>query len=355
MGSSGTVNAGTRPDRTTPLVEVLAAGVPASDRSRVPVAVPPQLAAAFHDALDHWDLARLRRTLQAAGLPDAVVKPLHRIAHAAQLLLELDLEDLDHPPRVEVGLRDELLAVALPQQPSASPRGLLASMLPTASLLLDVIEIRYEQRDAARLLAGVHLVGEIMPILAWEDVLGHGADPTQLLRLTAGSLWGTDGCPTTGPGASAARRLPTAVRDASAWQQYLERSWSSLGAQLADCAGCRLSCRVGQLADDRRAALVARHALCRTFARSPLMGLRHGSVVGHALAVPSREEVDRAWLATRGQLARLHSAVDAADGHPLAGMRAAVSAVAGTAVPTTSVLRTVERELRACVADSGAL
>jgi hypothetical protein len=293
---------------------------------------------------DFREVGALARGSDLAGRDRSGIS---RLAHLGHLLLTLDLEDVGRTASGRLDLDAALLAVSLPRVPSAEPVGLLASLLPTGALLLDVIQVRYEQREVSQLLAAVHLLNEVLPLLAWEDVLGHAGDPTQLLRQvsSAGSLWGRPACPSTGPARRAAGRLERAVRSPIAWAEFLERSWSLMGGQLSDCAACRASCSMAARAGDHRAALQRRLSISRVFSRGPLLGARHGSAVGHAFAVPDVDEVLQAWCATRGQLVGLVPDVMQDDGRALPGLRAMVEAIAGRALPPHSVLHQVTAAL----------
>ena len=310
--------------------------------------LPPALVPLLEEALDAADFTAFRRMLSHTELARRELQPLHRLAHAGQLLLDLDLEDLDRPPAVPEPLRGRLREVALPQQPGPEPVGLLASLRPTVALLLELVALRYRQHDIDQLLVAVHLLAEALPLLAWEDELGHAGDPQRLRRqvLVRGSLWGTAACPSGGPGARAARALRGASQDAGPWQAFLEGEWSNLGTHLTTCGSCPATCTVADRGSDE---LRARLALGATFRRSALVRLRHGATPGHAFAVPARDEVDRAWAASWDRLGQRVPGPLQSDGHPLPGLSALCSAVAGARVPTGTLVADVVAALQAAM------
>lgn len=310
--------------------------------------LPPALVPLLEEALDAADFTAFRRMLGHTGVVRGELQRLHRLAHAGQLLLDLDLEDLDRPPAVPEPLRGRLRQVALPQQPGPEPMGLLASLRPTVALLLELVALRYRQHDIDSLLVAVHLLAEALPLLAWEDALGHAGDPQRLRRqvLGPGSLWGSAACPSGGPGARAARALRGAARDAGPWQAFLEGQWSNLGTHLATCGSCPAVCTVADRGSDE---LRARLGLAAAFRRSALVKLRHAATPGHAFAVPTRDEVDRAWAASRDRLADQASDELERGGHPLPGLATLCSAVAGAQVPPGTLVADIVAALQAAV------
>jgi hypothetical protein len=256
-------------------------------------------------------------------------------------------------------LMNRARASRMPQTPREQPRGALLTLRPAYALLLEVIEIRWRRHDLAALVAAVHIAGEYLPLLAWEPVLGHAADPA-LLGGTPVSIRGSRfgvapvagqprACEHTRPERSAAERaLRVATESAQGWRSYLDRQHSNFSAALGVCAAeCRTPCPVVTgLAQDVRAGLAARCTLALAFAKGALVRLRHAAPVGHGFGVPSRAEVENAWARSRTslghtELGRIALAGAPQDPYPLPGLPGLFSAIAGAQIRPDTLLRDI--------------
>lgn len=275
-------------------------------------------------------------------------------------LLELDAEDFGVVPgelpaaglrSVPVALLDRAQACRVPQAPQETPRGALASMRPAFSLLLEVIEARWRRREMAALTAALHIASEYLPLLAWEPVIGHAADPARLaddMRVDDsrfGDVETRECAHNRNQRAAAARALRVSGETATGWRSYLDRQHSHVAHGLGVCAAeCRRPCAVmTRLESEQQRLLTQRCRLAQVFDESAVVRLRHAAPVGHGFGVPSREEVTRAWQHTRERLAN-HAGGEAAsraDGFPLPGLPSLFGAVAGTPVEPATLLADV--------------
>jgi len=272
-----------------------------------------------------------------------------------QRLLDLDAEDFGNPDAatdansdhsfadrvrgdgVPPALVARALACRMPQHPGERRRGALGSLRPVFGLLLEVIDARWRRRETAGLVAAVHITSEYLPLLVWERVLGHAADPAQLPAQVGGegSAWGDfddAGCRHTRAEKGAASHAMRAIRDSPAgWRSYLDRQHSHVAHALAVCAvECERPCTVltRHRAEDQKTV----EAGCRTalsYVDSSIVRLRHTAPVGHGFGVPSPAEVLAAWEHSREALARHEPAVLTQDGFPLPGLPSLFSALAG--------------------------
>jgi hypothetical protein len=288
-----------------------------------------------------------------------------------QRLLDLDAEDfgvreVTGDPIVDAHLvpRDLLKrarASRMPQSPREQPRCALDSLRPAYRLLLEVIDIRWQRREMAALVAAVHIASEYLPLLAWEPVLGHAGDPARLGASVSGpgSRFGVPlvqgqprCCDLTRPqNAAAERALRVAGEPAPGWRAYLDRQHSHIADALGVCAAtCRTPCDVVTRIDPPvREDLAERCKLALDFGDGALVRLRHAAPVGHGFGVPSPAEVDEAWDRTRTSLSHHRIgekalADSAADPYPLPGLAAIISAAAAFPIEADTLLRdTAER------------
>jgi hypothetical protein len=271
-------------------------------------------------------------------------------------LLVLDAEDFATDPGSR-GLPDELRRAAwachLPQTSREQPRGVLESMRPLYALLLEVIRIRWEQRELSAMIAAVHMASEYLPLLAFEPELGHGGDPARWpagLR-AKGSRFGVIGdreCSHTNSEKSAAdRTLRVAGEPPEGWRAYLDRQHSQVAGALATCVTrCKNPCTAMDWAADH-SALTERCRVALEFAETPLVRLRHAAPVGHGFGEPSSEEVLDAWARSRVHLGRNgvgHRATND-DGYPLPGLPSLISAVAAAEIRPATLLSDVAGEV----------
>lgn len=292
-------------------------------------------------------------------------------------LLELDAEDFASLRGVPPELLDMIQAAHIPQDPADPDRGALGSLVPTYRLFLEVLATRWMRGELSNVLAVLHLMGEYLPLLAWEPVLGHAGDPARLAPAVTGpgSRWGTGSADCDHPPALR-RPLRTALhvvsQDRRQWERYLDRDHSRVSAALGQCAShpsrqrpdpgrlCTTPCSVWTRLDPAAAeALERRMTLVGLFVDSPVLSLRHAAPVGHGFGVPSRGELLEQWEATWQRLTRPWEdgqnplAVLPDEGEPLPGMAAFLSAVAGVALTPLTVLDRVD-ELLAAAFDTAA-
>lgn len=303
-------------------------------------------------ALDTFDFGDLIVLSKQVGLSAAEARQARRLAHLGRLLLELDLEDLERSAATLPDLAPALAPVMLPAARSADGRGLLDSLVPVAGLVLEVVQVRWQQADIASLLAAVHLLGEYLPLGVWEPVLGHAADPVRLAAVVSGptSSWGTAACPATTTQRRACRAVTAPGRGARDWTSYLDSDHAFVAEVLARCATCSQACAVAAMAqdaEDRGQQLRARTALAGDLAHGRLVGRRHASPVGHAFALDGREEIAQAWAQDWGRLRQRHGDLlpnAAASPYVLPGLPEVLSAVCGVPVaPSTLIAGVVAR------------
>ncbi|GAB3275851.1 hypothetical protein GCM10027589_01220 [Actinocorallia lasiicapitis] len=312
------------------------------------------------------ELARRYAFGDLAALARAGVAPerILGVCEFGKQLLELDAEDFgDADPSVPEHLVDRARMIRMPQEPREQVRGALASMRPAYALLLEVIAIRWTRREMAGLVAAAHIASEYLHVLAWEPVLGHGADPARLAETMAveGSRFGVvaeaDRCEhTRGVRAACDRSLRVAKEPGEGWRAYLDRQHSQMAKGLGVCAsGCRTPCApITNLPERVRTALADRNHLAREFAEGALVRLRHAAPVGHGFGVPSQEEVQDAWARSRTSLSKhalFNAAPDPAADFPLSALPQAFTAVAAIQIRPSTLLRDVSLHLQTLLPD----
>lgn len=317
------------------------------------------------------DVAELATT---GLLPARSAPAVAALCAFGQRVLELDAEDFGRPEPVgdvPADLRGRATASRMPQTPRERPRGALETLRPAYALLLEVIAVRWRRCEMAALVAAVHIAGEYLPMLAWEPVLGHAADPARLAAAVAGqgSRFGQPFepgaprcCDHTRPQQSAAERaLRVAGEPPEGWRAYLDRQHSHVAGALGVCAAdCRTPCSVvTRLADGVRADLAARCRLAKEFAGGALVRLRHAAPVGHGFGVPSADEVLSAWARTRHslrhqELGRKALAAAGTDPYPLPGLPALLSEIATAPIVPDTLLAEVAARVAALVATGDA-
>lgn len=313
----------------------------------------------------------------ATGRGERDLAAIEQLCAYGQRLLDLDAEDFGaadaaRDSNVEASaadrvagdavpepLRRRALACRMPQSAGERPRGSMATLLPTYRLLLEVIAVRWRRRETAALLAAVHISSEYLPLLAWQQVLGHAGDPTRLGAdvLGPGSRWGdmdAASCPHGRAEKSAARKAARVGGEpVEAWRAYLDRQHSTTAHAFAVCAAeCHRPCSVlTRWPAPRRTELAVRCRLAQAYADSPLVRLRHAAPVGHGFGVPAPGEVAAAWARTRDGLGRLEPAVRVDDGFPLPGLPGLFGAVAGESVTPDTMLADTAAALVAALDD----
>lgn len=296
-------------------------------------------------------------------LDDGVRSEIGRLCVFGTRLLELDAEDFDRAPGIPADLAARAAASWMPQRPDAANRGAMESLLPAYRLMLEVVAVRWGRGDMSRALSALHILNEYLPLLVWEPVLGHAADPARLGGYVSrpDSLWGSDdrACEHA-PVDRRAGRIAVAVasRPVAEWLSYLDRHHSHVADALAACAGfCAADCAVRtQLPSGVREDLRVRMRVARRLGGSPLVVLRHAAPVGHGFGVPDAGEVVDAWERTRDRLddpslpdaeTRVARRVRADDGYVLPGLPSFLSAVSGLDVRPDTLVRDVRTRVAA--------
>jgi hypothetical protein len=307
---------------------------------------------------------------------DSTLARAQQLAAAARRVLDLDAEDF---ATIASGFESpwarRLAESSFPQRPREPERGALGSLIPLYELMLEVLEIRAARGEPLQVVVTAHLIGEYLPLLAWESTLGHGGDPLRLPSFLGGSRWGTDDPSCAHPSAlrgTAKRALNACSGDLDGYTTYLDRFHSRLGSALAVCAlnldttasgdrpdagdMCPNPCRfIRNLPLGRRRDLDARVRLAMLYVDSPIVALRHHAPVGHFFGVPSVAEMSEAWGKTWDQLSMpwrdgcnpLSQAIQEGgpDAEALPGMSALVSAVAGRPIMAGRLLRTIGQDV----------
>ena len=298
----------------------------------------------------------------AAEYPAQVAVRVGVLCDVARRVADLDAEDfaeLAAYPGIPAGVATVLSQSSWPRTRTDESRGALSSLSTTFGLLLEIIQLRLERDEVNDVLAVLHLAADYLPILAWQSVLGHAADPA-LLRFDIGVSqgdWRHEGkqCVLDEWSRLTMQNAVLGIGitgSASGWWRFITRQHSTVASALSVCAGspggtpdkpqnqiCVQPCSMLPADSEVRAALAWRVELARRFARSPLMRLRHGSPVGHFFAVPDVPTLHQAWAETWRILTR---DANAAAGNPLSaatvsgplpGVTELFSAVAGDAGP----------------------
>ena len=344
-------------------------------------------ASALLDRTLDSELSGRRSDSEAMTPNDRALSRIHQLTTAARRVLDLDAEDF---ATIATGFQSpwarRLAESSFPQQPRQPERGALGSLIPLYELMLEVLEIRAARGEPLQVVVTAHLIGEYLPLLAWESTLGHGGDPLRLPSFLGGSKWGTDDPSCAHPAAlrsTAKRALNACSGDLDGYTAYLDRFHSRLGDALAVCAVnldttaigdrpepgdvCPNPCKfVRNLPMERRRDLDARVRLAMLYVDSPIVALRHHAPVGHFFGVPSSAEISEAWGMTWDQLSLpwrdgcnpLSQAIQEGDpdAEALPGMSALVSAVAGRQIMAGHLLRTIGKDVaRALVEGDEAL
>jgi hypothetical protein len=309
-------------------------------------------------------------------LTTEVAANVQQLCSYGQRLLDLDAEDFAAADaalgatvdttvadrvaddRVPEHLLERGRACRMPQWPREAHRGAMHSLRPVFALVLEGMAVRWLRRETGALLAGAHIAAEYAPLLAWEAVLGHAADPA-LLAMDATftgpesrfGVYADPRCPhTKAQKAATNRALRTYRENALGWRNYLNRQHSTVAHALATCAGlCRAPCTVVTTRSDAaRAALSEECILAIGFAGCALIKLRHTAPVGHGFGVPSPAEVTEAWTHSRETLSHrgtLGAAVLTEDDFVLPGLPSLFSAIAGAEIRPDTLLADTAREV----------
>jgi hypothetical protein len=319
----------------------------------------------------HWYDA-LAAVLADRGSEDPRLQHAATLAVAAKRILDLDAEDFG----VIGGEFDSpwarrLEEASFPATPRESQRGALGSLVGLYELMLEVLDLRAQRHEPLQVVVTAHLIGEYLPLLAWEPRLGHGGDPLRM-RASVGERWGTaspDCAHSSAARATARRALNACDGDVVGYTAYLDKFHSRLGNALAVCAMNHETVAAGERPDvgetcprpcswmlkgslEERLDVDARVRLAVLYQDSAIVSLRHHAPVGHFFGVPSTAEIGEAWVATWERLTApwpdgsnpltAPGAVDLGEAaEALPGMSRLVSAVAGRPIGPGQLIRTI--------------
>lgn len=319
----------------------------------------------------HWYDA-VAAVLADLGSDDPRLQHAARLAVAAKRILDLDAEDFGVIGG-EFGSpwARRLEEASFPAVPRESQRGALGSLVGLYELMLEVLDLRAQRHEPLQVVVTAHLIGEYLPLLAWEPRLGHAGDPLRM-RASVGERWGTtspDCAHSSAARATARRALNACDGDVVGYTAYLDKFHSRLGNALSVCAMNHETVSAGERPDvgetcpkpcswalkgsiEERRDIDARVRLALLYQDSAIVALRHHAPVGHFFGVPSTSEIAEAWVATWERLtapwpddSNPLTVADAADlGEPseaLPGMSRLVSAVAGRAIGPGLLIRTI--------------
>jgi hypothetical protein len=181
--------------------------------------------------------------------------------------------------------------------------------VPTFEFLLEVFEVRVLKGDVTMGLSILHLMTEYLPLLGWEQQLGHAGNPKQLDEHLnqPGAMWQTDACPLNRQQRKAFADVSNAGESARDWNTYLRDTHSRVAAALSICGGvpnpvseisgqrtCRSSCAVRK----ENAQLSWAMVLIRRLRDSAVLTLRHDAPVGHFFSVPQEPQILASWETT---------------------------------------------------------
>jgi hypothetical protein len=310
-------------------------------------------------ALDQRELARIQQ-LCAYG----------------QRLSDVDAQDLASPDAADGATTDTTFAILVGSEfvpeslvsrgarchvrttPDPDATDALVDLHPVFRLVLEAVVVRWTRYETLAILALSHIAAEYLPLLAWQQHLGHAGDPFQLREDPAfagtGSRWGHIGdanCPRTKQEkAASARALRVAGEPESGWRSYLDRQHSVVSRAFLGCAtDCATPCTVmTQLEEPARQRVSQACRAAAAFRNCALVRLRHEALIGHGLGAPSRDEVSHAWDRSRHSIAK-HGPVAAAvlteDGFPLPGLPSLYSAIAGAPLEPDTLLAQTQQAL----------
>ncbi len=299
------------------------------------------------------------------------VAQLQQLCALGQRLLDLDAEDfgeldaaadanVEHAIATEVTgdavpeyLRERALLCRVPQSSRERERGALGSLRPVYRLLLEVIDARFRRRETNAVVSSMHIASEYAPLLVWERVLGHAADPARVGSAVGGegSAWGNfedRECPHTKTEKSAAKRILTVSQENDAgWRTYLARQHSNVSHAFGVCASaCKRQCTVYTRLSPSDAEIVTHGCrLALTLNDSAIMRLRHSAPVGHGFGVPSLPQLLETWDRTRTSLGRIEPSIMDDDGFPLPGFATLVSVLASEPLTQDTLLADTAGEI----------
>lgn len=259
------------------------------------------------DAVDYGAPA----TAATTSRPEVHVK-IRNFARLGEAVLNVDTHDFAswcQDDQIPQHIRDDLVLRTWPLKIQDEAIGALHSLIPTFELLLEVFEIRILKGDISMGLSIIHLMTEYLPLLGWEQELGHAGNPKQLSQylLQQDAMWQTDDCPLNRQQRKAFQSAITANESQKKWNIYLRDNHSRVAASLSVCAGvpnpisevsgqrtCRTTCAIRKGNTELAWAMV----LVRRLKDSSLLTLRHDAPVGHFFSVPQEPEILASWEST---------------------------------------------------------
>lgn len=259
------------------------------------------------DAVDYGAPA----TAATTSRPEVHAK-IRNLARLGEAVLNVDTHDFEswcQDDQIPQHIRDDLALRTWPLKMQDEATGALHSLIPTFELLLEVFETRILKGDISMGLSIIHLMTEYLPLLGWEQELGHAGNPKQLSQylLQQDVMWQTDDCPLNRQQRKAFQSAITANESQKNWNIYLRDNHSRVAASLSVCAGvpnpisevsgqrtCRTACAIRKGNTDLAWAMV----LVRRLKDSSLLTLRHDAPVGHFFSVPQEPEILASWEST---------------------------------------------------------
>jgi len=259
------------------------------------------------DAVDYGAPA----TAATTSRPEVHAK-IRNLARLGEAVLNVDTHDFEswcQDAQIPQHIRDDLALRIWPMQRQENAVGALHSLIPTFELLLEVFEIRILKGDISMGLSIIHLMTEYLPLLGWENELGHAGNPKQLAEHLSqpNAMWQSDTCPLNRQQRKAFANVITANDTQRNWNIYLRDNHSRVAASLSICAGvpnpasdvsgqrtCRTPCSIRRGNKDLAWAMV----LVRRLKDSSLLTLRHDAPVGHFFSVPQEPEILESWETT---------------------------------------------------------
>lgn len=259
------------------------------------------------DAVDYGAPATAATTIRPEN--HAKIRNLARLGEAVINVDTHDFESWCQDSLIPQHIRDDLALRTWPMTAQEEANGALDSLIPTFELLLEVFEVRILKGDISMGLSIIHLMTEYLPLLGWEQELGHAGNPKQLAEYLTqpNSMWRSDECPLNRQQRKAFETVITANDSQKNWSIYLRDNHSRVAASLSICAGvpnpssevsgqrtCRTPCAIRKGNRDLAWSMV----LVRRLKDSSLLTLRHDAPVGHFFSVPQEPEILASWEAT---------------------------------------------------------
>lgn len=255
-----------------------------------------------------------------------------RLARLGRRVIQLDAEDFNlvsDCPELSKDTRRVLLASSARREVGGSG-GQLASLNSTMRLLLEVLQLTYSSDQCDRTAGILHLMGEYLPLLAWQEILGNAGEPASVrVRILQGDVkWVRK--PQECPRGQNPFRIKLSVervqrasgpRVEKALSDYMLKGRNSVADLLEACTLCPKDsaadgknsrgapCGIAPTPSEGH-ELAVRMETIRIFRRAEPIRLRHTSPLGHAFSVPDQRELDAAWQ-------NAYSQILAVEGFPL--------------------------------------